>query len=137
MGVRRHFSSTYAAARDKFQYAARRAGAQLEAYHNPAIGPAGERLATDIARLGPEDAARMLVVIAGTHGVEGFCGSAIQTGWLGEGIAAELPADTALLLVHAMNPYGFAWLRRVNEENVDINRNYIDWSRPPPVNAGY
>jgi hypothetical protein len=44
---------------------------------------------------------------------------------------------TAILLVHAINPFGFAWIRRVNEDNVDLNRNFIDHGRPAPENPGY
>jgi hypothetical protein len=40
-------------------------------------------------------------------------------------------------MVHAINPYGFAWLRRVTEENVDLNRNWIDFAGPAPQNDGY
>jgi hypothetical protein len=40
-------------------------------------------------------------------------------------------------LVHAINPYGFAWLRRVTEENVDLNRNWIDFGGQLPENAAY
>lgn len=43
----------------------------------------------------------------------------------------------ALLLVHAVNPYGFSHLRRVNEDGIDLNRNFLDYSRPLPVNAAY
>ena len=39
--------------------------------------------------------------------------------------------------VHALNPFGMAWVRRVNEDNVDLNRNFVDWSQPPPANADY
>jgi hypothetical protein len=49
----------------------------------------------------------------------------------------EIPTDLAVVLIHAINPYGFAWLRRVNEDNVDLNRNCIDFARPPPENPGY
>jgi hypothetical protein len=41
------------------------------------------------------------------------------------------------VFVHAINPYGFAWIRRVNEDNVDLNRNCIDFGGPCPENAGY
>ena len=74
---------------------------------------------------------------SGTHGVEGFTGSAIQIGLLQEAIASNLPPDIALLFIHAINPYGFAHLRRFNEDNVDLNRNFIDFSKPVPVNHGY
>src|SRR5262249_5886165 len=80
---------------------------------------------------------RLLVLVAGTHGVEGFCGSGILVGLLANGLPEDLPPNTSALLVHAINPYGFAWLRRVNEDNVDLNRNFIDRSRPLPSNRGY
>ena len=35
-----------------------------------------------------------------------------------------LPDDAAIVIVHVLNPYGMAWLRRVNENNVDLNRNF-------------
>jgi hypothetical protein len=78
-----------------------------------------------------------LVVLSGTHGVEGFCGSGVQLDWLTEGNAATLPAGQAALLVHAVNPHGFAWVRRVTEEGVDLNRNFVDFAAPLPENPGY
>ena len=53
------------------------------------------------------------------------------------GIAAKLPEGLAHLAIHAINPYGFAWLRRVTEDNVDLNRNFVDFSEALPVNPGY
>jgi len=79
----------------------------------------------------------VLVTISATHGVEGFCGSGAQVGWLESGLYREQPAGTAHLMVHAINPHGFAWLRRVNEDNVDLNRNFVDHDAPHPENAGY
>ncbi len=51
--------------------------------------------------------------------------------------AADRPGDLRVVLVHAFNPYGFSWVRRVNEDNVDLNRNFVDWSQPPPANEDY
>ena len=65
----------------------------------------------------------------------GFCGSAIQLALLKS--PPKLAADTAILLVHAINPHGFAWIRRVTEDNVDLNRNFVDFSKPLPENPGY
>lgn len=130
-----HFSSDYAAARTAFRAAAAAAGGQLDTRAHPERGPDGGDLTTDIAWLGPTDASRVMVMISGTHGVEGFCGSGAQVDWLTR--AEPLPADTAVLLIHAINPYGFAWLRRVTHENVDLNRNWIDFAAPLPENAGY
>lgn len=132
-----YFSGTYPEARAKFLEAARRAGARVNHHEHPLKGPEGETIATDVARIGPEDASRILAIGSGTHGVEGYCGSGVQTALLSEGFADELPDGTALVLVHAINPYGFAWNRRVNEDNVDLNRNFIDHSKPYPENPGY
>jgi hypothetical protein len=133
----KHFSATYADARAKFLAAARCAGADLTSHEHPLRGPTGEELATDVAWLGPENARSVLVMSSATHGVEGFCGSAAQTAWLEDGGAGQRPEQVAVLLIHAVNPHGFAWLRRVNEDNVDLNRNWVDFTRPLPINAGY
>jgi hypothetical protein len=42
-----------------------------------------------------------------------------------------------MVVIHAHNPYGFAWLRRTNEDNIDLNRNYVDFSAPLPSNDPY
>lgn len=47
------------------------------------------------------------------------------------------PPAVALLLVHAVNPYGFAHLRRVNEDNVDLNRNSADFAAVASANPAY
>ncbi|HWD67990.1 MAG TPA: M14 family metallopeptidase [Caulobacteraceae bacterium] len=131
------FSPDYAAARTKFHEAARAAGAAVETFAHPERGPDGGDLSTDVAFIGPKSAERVLVMISATHGVEGFCGSGAQVDWLRRGEAASLPAGLAVLLIHAINPYGFAWLRRVTHENVDLNRNWIDFAEPLPENPGY
>jgi len=131
------FSASYSEARDKFLAAARIAGATTYRYDNPTKGPGGEALSTDIARLGPDDASKLVVTISSTHGVEGYCGSGFQVDWLAHVGMAGLPAGTAALFVHAINPYGFAWTRRVTEEGNDLNRNYVDHGKPYPVNEGY
>jgi hypothetical protein len=134
MAAARHFSEHYAEARMRFVEAVARAGAPLETFENPCgKGPMGETLATDVALFGPEDAHRLLVLVSGTHGVEGFAGSGIQTSMI-EGLRfVALPARTAVLVVHAINPYGFAWLRRTNEDNVDLNRNFVDYAATTPT----
>ncbi len=48
-----------------------------------------------------------------------------------------LPASACALLVHALNPFGFAWLRRVNEDGVDLNRNFVDFSSALPSSTAY
>ncbi len=132
-----YFAHDYAGAREKFREAARTAGARLSEHVNPASGPDGLTLTTDVAALGPPDAAVTLMINSGTHGAEGFFGSAVQVGWLrGRGMR-PLPEGLQVVLVHAINPFGFAWLRRTNEENVDLNRNFIDHDKPHPICPGY
>ena len=72
------FSREYADARAKFLAAASDAKAGLETILHPERGPDGGDLATDVAWFGPREAASVLVLISGTHGVEGFCGSGAQ-----------------------------------------------------------
>ena len=111
--------------------------AKAAAFKNPNTGPNGEELATDAVWFGPEDAGRVLVIVSATHGVEGFCGSGIQNDWLLSGGPSALPDDTAVLLIHALNCHGFAWIRRATGEGCDLNRNGIDFNQPLPENAGH
>ncbi|MEK7426162.1 MAG: M14 family metallopeptidase [Actinomycetota bacterium] len=129
-------AATYTEARMAFLAAAEHAGATLASYPHPGRGPDAEELAVDVAELGPADADTVVMVVSATHGVEGFCGSALQRHWL-QTHAADRPRQTRLAMVHALNPYGFAWVRRVNEDNVDLNRNFIDWHQPPPASVDY
>ncbi|MGQ0523120.1 MAG: DUF2817 domain-containing protein, partial [Betaproteobacteria bacterium] len=130
------FSDSYAEARGKFLQAARDAGATLTHYLMPSEkGPDGGSLFLDVSVLGPPNAPRILVVGSGTHGIEGYPGSAAQTAWLRG--KPQLPRDTAVVFFHGQNPWGFAHKTRTTEENVDLNRNYIDFSRPLPLNPGY
>lgn len=115
----------YAAARRAFLGACASAGASVRSVAHPLPGPDGE-LFMDIASLGPADATAAVFVVSGTHGVEGYAGSPLQAHWLAHH-AAEQPAGVRSVWLHAHNPHGFAWTRRVNEDNVDLNRNYLDW----------
>jgi hypothetical protein len=120
------FSATYCDARAEFLSACLQRKLAVDSYVNPLRGPHGERLVCDVTRIGPADAKHVVVVTSAAHGVEGFCGSGIQVGLLRTAISPLENSDVALVLVHALNPYGFAWIRRVNEDNVDLNRNFVD-----------
>jgi hypothetical protein len=131
------FSADYGEARTKFVEAATAQGGQMERIAHPERGPHGADLSMDIAWFGDRKASKVLAAFSGVHGVEGFFGSGVQIEWLRRNESRRLPRDAAALLVHAVNPYGFAWLRRVNEDNVDLNRNWIDFDRPLPSNERY
>jgi hypothetical protein len=135
-----HFSQTYVEARDKFLAAARMREAKLMQHVHPsARGAAGEKLSMDFALLGSADAPSLLLLISGTHGVEGFCGSGCQVALMHDPVfmTALERSGIAVLMLHALNPYGFSHLRRVNEDNADLNRNFVDFSSPLPVNRAY
>lgn len=119
----------YFSARDKFLSEAEDCGAFSHSAALSEKGPGGRDLFIDVAQLGSQRARKVLVHLSGVHGVEGFIGSAIQSIALREGFV--IPDDTALVLVHAVNPFGFAWLRRTNENNVDLNRNGLPSSEFP------
>lgn len=126
------FSPDYFTARDAFRA---RAGGEQWSRTVHAVGPHGEPLSLDGVYLGAASPRRLVVITSGVHGVEGYAGSALQQLWLTEH-AESLPADIAILLVHAVNPFGFAHGRRANENNVDLNRNGLA-SFPGPANPGY
>ena len=132
-----YFSSSYAEARTRFIEAAQATGSKIESIPNPHTGPKGKSIFMDVVLLGDKDAQRTLVVISGTHGVEGFAGSAIQTGILSEEIGSQLHENTSLLMIHALNPYGMAHLRRFTEDNVDLNRNFRDPAELLPTHPAY
>lgn len=129
------FSANYAQARAKFLAACTLAGLSPQSHVHPLRGPAGEVLATDVVRVGPARARRVLVLTSGVHGVELFAGSGCQIDWLLSHTATALPADTAVVLVHAINPWGAAWLRRYTEDNIDLCRNYVDYPQMPLLPA--
>ena len=123
------FSEAYADARAKFLDAA---GPRVRHYAHPEAG-----LFLDVATIGDPAAPNVFAAGCGTHGIEGYSGSGALTHWLRSGVAKRLPRGTALVLFHAHNPWGFQHRTRVTEENVDLNRNFVDWSKPRPANPGY
>ncbi len=139
MNLQAAFSVRYQTARAKFLEAATSAGMALHSYEHPLKGRDGEALAMDVALAGAPDAQRLFIVSSACHGVEGYCGSGVQVHaardvqWL----AKARDAGVAVLYIHALNPYGFSHLRRVTHENVDLNRNFQNFSQPLPVNEAY
>ena len=135
-----HFAATYAEARGRFADAAKARGLAVTHHVHPtATGAQGEELAIDVAVLGPPDAGEMLLLLSATHGVEGFCGSGCQVGFLRDDafFARMIDSNVRVVLLHALNPYGFSHLRRTNEDNIDLNRNFRDFSTPPPPHRAY
>lgn len=139
MSVMDAFATSYQQARSKFLEAAADRGATLESHVKPILGLHGEVLAMDVVRLGPRHARRLLLVSSACHGVEGYAGSAAQIMSLCDRRLQQHLDDqgVAMLLLHALNPYGFSYSRRVTAQNVDLNRNCVDFSQPLPSNPAY
>ena len=133
------FAQSYAEARGKFATAAEAAGLDVASHVHPMLGRDGEALAMDVVLEGPRDAASLLLISSACHGAEGFCGSGVQVALLRDAAWHALLRErgVAVLYLHALNPYGFSWLRRVTHEGVDLNRNFHDFSQPLPANPGY
>jgi hypothetical protein len=108
-------------------------GGRLHSLELAARAPSGRSLSIDIGWLGSETPQYALIHSSGTHGVEGFAGSAIQLQLLDR--LPPVSDNTALIFVHVLNPFGMAWFRRTNENNVDLNRNFLSdgqYSGCPP-----
>lgn len=137
--VEQAFSPSYAVARQQFLEAAASVGLALQSQPHPLTGVAGEALAMDVARDGAVDADKLLILSSACHGIEGYCGSGVQVYALrdAEWLDKARSAGVAVLYVHALNPHGFSYGRRVTQENVDLNRNFVDFSQPLPGNPAY
>ena len=137
MGRELIFPENYPAARRRFAAASRAAGYEINSLRHDQLGPDGKELYTDCAYRGPERPAQLLVLISGAHGVETLCGSSCQLAFVDGSTAAELPATTGVLLIHALNCWGAAWLRRNTENNVDLCRNFIRFDTLPDFRQRY
>ena len=120
------FSPNYITARERFRAASSSLGYPHTAYPIDRVSPTGEELTIDVAIAGSSNPQRCVVISSGLHGVEGFLGSAIQLTLLEkQQLLTSLSPDIKVVLIHALNPYGFAWRRRWNENNIDLNRNFL------------
>tara|TARA_B000000475_G_scaffold258933_1_gene241424 strand:+ start:770 stop:1867 length:1098 start_codon:yes stop_codon:yes gene_type:complete len=92
------------------------------------LDPYGNDLLIDVVWIGDSNAEKVYMSTSGIHGVEGFAGSAIQLTLLNN--LNEIPKNTAFIFVHVLNPWGMSWIRRENESNVDLNRNFLTNDEP-------
>jgi hypothetical protein len=113
------YSSDYATAKERFVEAAKAVGGEVLSYQ---IGDDSGH-AIDVSVLGDRFSRKTVVVSSGLHGVEGFFGSAVQLAWLRR--IADRNHSSRIVFIHAINPVGFAKRRRWNEDNVDLNRNFV------------
>jgi predicted deacylase len=121
-----YFSPDYFRAKSRWRSAASRLKCRLESHEIDAVSPINEPLTIDIAILGDPLAHQAVVISSGLHGVEGLFGSAVQLALLEQHLATDrLSSDVSIVLIHTLNPFGCAWYRRWNEDNIDLNRNFL------------
>jgi hypothetical protein len=130
------FSQRYSSARDKFINNVETSSIieRLTHHPHPLKGPKNEKLFCDIAWAGNPKAENIIVLVSGLHGVEGGAGSAIQADFVTR--YRRLPPDVCVVLVHAINPWGFAWASRGDDQGIDLNRNFVDFDSELPVSRG-
>lgn len=68
---------------------------------------------------------KVLILTTAEHGIEGYVGAAMQQRFIERFLPRLDPRTTGLLLVHTINPWGMKHHRRVNPNNVDLNRNFL------------
>ncbi len=118
------FPTDFTTSRRRFLDAVAALGGKLHSEPvSSSSGHVAHNLSIDVAVFGEYSAPKKLVHIAGVHGVEAFAGSAVQFAILSD--MPTLPSDTAVVFVHCFNPWGMSNLRRTNEHNVDLNRNFV------------
>src|SRR5580658_5800800 len=123
-------SAQYDQCRKSFLGLATLAGAITSSSSSLGIGRFNEDLTQDYAFFRAKDPQGLLLHLCGVHGAEGYVGSLIQQELLQkpESIHRFLELGWSVLFVHAVNPFGMSWCRRVNEKNIDLNRNGIRFS---------
>lgn len=120
------FPSDYFTSRERFRQAADRLGWRQHSHSIDAVGPNGEELTIDAAISPAKDADRVLIVSSGLHGAEGPFGAAVQLSAMDRwALDFSQPADVRFVFLHGLNPYGYAWGRRFDAENIDPNRNFL------------
>ncbi|SER59073.1 M14 family metallopeptidase [Salipaludibacillus aurantiacus] len=125
------FSGTFEESRSQFRKSLKEIGtywpnARLETYYT---GSEEDDNTTDIlAADALSEKQELIIITTGEHGIEGYTGSAFLQLFIEEYMPLINPETTGLRLVHAVNPWGMRHFRRVTENNIDLNRNYIrDW----------
>ncbi len=129
------FSHTVPEAHATFVRTATAAGLDVEQVEHPLLGPGGETLHSAVTTFGPDDARNVVLCLSGIHGIEGYFGSAIQCDAIADADGLlRLPADTKIVFIHLVNPWGTAWSSRENEDNVELLRGNYYCHHPKPDN---
>lgn len=110
------YSKDYKEAKMLFIEKAKQLNMQYLAY------PLSNDFSIDTASLVQGDNTSLLIMTSGLHGIEGYVGSALFQVFM-EQCLASFSGD--ILLIHGINPKGMSDFRRVNGNNVDLNRSFL------------
>ena len=136
-----YYANTYEECRARFRNEAealKRAYRGVEIVAIP-VESAGKGLTIDACMVpAQKEKAGLVIVSSGVHGIEGFAASAVQRMIMHEIVPKMDLSRTGVLFIHGVNPYGMKNERRVNEKNVDLNRNFdVDRKLFALKNEGY
>lgn len=121
----RYYSKTLTEANSKFVRACSSAQSELKEYAHPEVGDNGEPLKAYTCYQRRKNPENIIVTISGTHGVEGYAGSAMQIGLLEDKHQnLSIPDNFDVLHVHMINPYGASFILKEDEQNADQYKNY-------------
>ena len=124
------FENTYEAVRTQLQERVSKleaGGAVVETYSYPLEG-FQDLFIDNIYLPSTDEQTNLIVLTTGVHGIEGYIGAVMLEVFFEEIYPTLNTQNTGVLVVANVNPYGMKHLRRYNENNVDLNRNFIlDW----------
>ena len=125
--VQQYFQDSYIESREAFRLQANKLQAKFDSvqlFSRNVPGKIDNDLTIDFCYVpAQKETEKLLIITSGTHGVEGYVGSAVQKMFMSEILTTEMLDEVGVLLVHSVNPFGFKYIRRVTENNVDFNRN--------------
>lgn len=136
-----YFKASYEVSRDRFRSLSseiKQKISRTQISRLPVPSRIDGDLTIDLCYIPALKKSRLIIISCGVHGVEGFAGSAVQRMFMREILPKVDLENTGIFLIHGMNPFGFKYVRRVTENNVDLNRNCdVDRALFTAKNEGY
>lgn len=114
--MRDYFSGTYEESRKKF----------LNLVKNGIISSfqIDKDLFTDYAFFESKKKKNIVILVSWTHGIEWYIWSAVQQLFI-EKYFPKINDETSVVMIHALNPYGMKHFKRINKNNIDLNRAFL------------
>lgn len=142
VGTMAAYPKTYEASRERFRRwisDQKASNPKATEYVFKVPSQADKDLTVDVFYVPAERETKNLILfVIGVHGGESYTASAQVNTFLSGKWRDLEKAGTGLLIVHAMNPYGFKYFRRTTEDNIDLNRNFVvDPKMFQEPNVGY